>query len=251
MIIPSSECLRLNIKKWENGYTFHEDQAVNSSIAEGEYWQQNDKGGNGDVIEGVQVYTSYLPSPCFSSSSSSSSSPSPSIIPSAVTRTDGIKNTDGIIAVESALSPLRWMILDPPTFNHHPNPPSSMTYVPPIQSSTYTTHNYSKDQNMNIDENENEKLKKTESNQKIDHDKEFEIQPKKQQISENNIVEDEINEFSYNDFICTPGDFIIMLGPMNEKMNMSRNTANLDDNSSKLALNGQEVNGKIGFWKSE
>ena len=104
---------------------------------------------------------------------------------------------------------------------------------------------------MNRNENENEKLEKTESNQKIDDNKEFEIQPKSQQISENNIGEDEINESSYDDFICTPGDFIIMLGSINEKMNMNRNTANLDDHSSKLALNGQEFNGKIGFWKSE
>ena len=149
------------------------------------------------------------------------------------------------------------MILEPPTFNHLPNPLSSMTHVPPIQSSTYTTHNNStlynnnenNDQNINI--NESEKSKKSELEERIDDNKEFDNQSNTRQISENDVVDNKINESSYFDFTCSPGDFIIVLGSMNEKMNMGRNRANLDDNYFNLGLIGQEFNGKLGFWKSE
>ena len=160
------------------------------------------------------------------------------------------------------LSPLRWLILEPPTFNHFRNPLSSIPSTTTTTTTTTTTHhdsnqNNSSSQNNNfshkinnenvnksfqIGEKEIVELNVMESNDKLNNDMTLD-KSKIDQISEYNTVNGEINESSINDFICLPGDFIVLSGPFEIK--------NIRDNCSKLALNEQEISGKIGFWKSE
>ena len=70
------------------------------------------------------------------------------------------------------------------------------------------------------------------------------------QISENNSVDNDINESSVNDFICTPGDYIVISGPI-QKNNMKKYENDLSDNALKLALNEQEIHSRIVFLKSK
>ena len=100
--------------------------------------------------------------------------------------------------------------------------------------------------NQIIQLNEIEKLNEMNGKEKMDENRTFK-QSEIPQISENNSVDNENSEY---DFICSPGDYIVISGPI-EKNNMKKCETDLDDNSLKLALNEQEINSRIGFWKSK
>ena len=94
--------------------------------------------------------------------------------------------------------------------------------------------------------NEIEKLNEMNCEEEMEENKTFK-QLELPQISENNSVNNENSEY---DFICSPGEYIVILGPIQKNI-MKKCETDLNDNSLKLTLNEQEINSKIGFWKSE